>query len=133
MKTRLIIFVAILFMMSSLSSCYLEVEVDEPFVDVAGVREYETKDVIYQEFQNGQLVYEEAVYNAWLDIDLWNNGGLRARNVQVEVVIIDEFGEQSSFINTHDVRPGETITISYDTGFDFTNDYIDYEVYVYWD
>ena len=133
MKTRISLFIATLFMIGSLSSCYVDLEIDEPFVDVTHISEYETKDVIYQEFENGKLIYEEAVYKAWLEIDLWNSGGLRARNVEVEIVIFDQNHEHSSYIRTQDIRPGESITLDFDTGYDFSNDYIDYEVYVYWD
>ncbi|GEM_PF-2373759 len=133
MKNRLFTLLAIFLLMGSLSSCYVDIEVADPFVDVVSVHEYETKDVVYQEFENGVLVYEEAVYNAWIDIDLWNNGGFRARNVQVEIVMFDRHSQQTTVLSTKDIRPGETITVSYNTGYAFTNDYIDYDVYVYWD
>ena len=133
MKTRTLFSLAILLSMTLLSSCYVDLELGEAYVDVMHVEEYETKDVIYQEFDNGVLVYEEAVYDAWLEIELWNSGGSTARNVQVEIEVMDHHGSQVTVIHTKNLSPHESVNLSFNTGYAFTNDYINYKVYVYWD
>jgi len=133
MKTGNSLFIAVIFTMVFLSSCYVDLELGEPFVDVMHIEEYETKDVIYQEFTNGVLVYEEAIYNAWLDIELYNSGATRARNVEVEIEIFDQGSTRSTVINTRDLKPGESINLTFNTGYAYSNDYINYKVYVYWD
>ncbi len=132
MKAR-ISFIAALISITLLSSCYVELDMGAPYVDVMHAEEYETKDVIYQEYDNGHLVYEEAIYNAWIEVEIYNSGSTTARNVQVEIEVVDHGGSHVTVLNTKNLSPGESVNLTYDTGYAFTNDYINYEVFVYWE
>jgi hypothetical protein len=117
-----------------LSSCYVDLELDRSYVHVGAIEEYETKEVINQVWSRGQLIYEEAVYTAWLDLEFINTGGMTARNVWAEITIYEGYRMlRSQSIDLPNIKGGHSVTISYDTGQDFTDDFTDYEVSVYWD
>ena len=79
-------------------------------------------------------MYKEAIYKAWLDIEFVNRGGFRARNVWAEIILYDgRHVVRSTTIDIPNIRTGHSVTVSFDTGLDFTTDFTDYEVYVNWE
>lgn len=133
MKSRIITFSGIAVLLLSLNGCYIDEYYGEPYIELVNVDEYETKEVVYQEYDRGQLVYEEAIYEAWMDIEIHNSGGEPARNVQVEITLYDGNRVYTDRINAGWLSPGEYTTLSYDTGFEFTSDYDGYDISLYWE
>lgn len=130
MKTWNLFFIFLI----GLSSCIVEVELDAPYVEVGNIDEYETKEVIHERWSNGVLVYEEAIYHTWLEIDFRNTGGVKAYHVQAEIVFFNGNREiQSININLPDIRSGNTYVYTLETGFNSIYDYSDYDVHVYWE
>lgn len=132
MKAKVIFFPAIVLVLISLNSCYVDHEYYEPHVELVNVDEYETKEVLYQEYDRGQLVYEEAIYEAWMDIEIYNAGSEPARNVKIEVTILG-YPEYHDYIHVGWLSPGEYTTLSYYTGYEFTSDYDGYDISLYWE
>ena len=130
MKTLIIFFFALI----SFSSCIIEVELEEPYVRVGNIEEYETKEIIQEIWSNGSLIYEEANYTVWLEIEFHNNGGLRADDVWAEVIFYNNHREvQAVTIYLPSIRSGNSFVYTLDTGFESIYDYNDYEVSVYWE
>jgi hypothetical protein len=130
MKTWNLIFLLLI----GLSSCIVEVDLNPPFIEVGNIDEYETKEVIHETWVNGVLVYEEAIYHTWLEIDFRNTGGVKAYNVQAEIAFFNGNREiQTININLPDIRSGNTYVYTLETGFNSIYDYSDYDVHVYWE
>lgn len=121
-------FLLLLFM----SSCFYEAEVEAPYVEIYNTEEYETQELI-RTYSDRYGTYREYAHKAWIEVDLQNTGGIRARNVSVKFFVYRGNQEYSSLIHVADLFPGESTTITYDTGFSFISDYDDFEVFVYWD
>lgn len=118
----------------SFSSCIVEMDLNPPHVNVGDIDEYETKEVIHEVWSNGVLIYEESIYHAWLDIEFYNSGGIRAENVWAEVVFYNgHHTVQTISIDLPNLRSGHTFTYTIDTGFESMYDYSDYDINVYWD
>lgn len=130
MKT-IILYLSILI---GISSCIVEVDLNPPHIDIGTLNEFETKEVIHEIWSGGVLIYEEAIYYAWLEIEFQNNGGLKAENIWAEVIFYDGNREiQTITIYIPDIRSGHSYTYTLDTGFETMYDYSDYEVNVYWE
>ncbi len=130
MKTPIIFFLALF----SLSSCILEIEMDPPYVSVGNIDEYETKEVIHEVWLGGVLIHEEVVYTAWLDMDFFNRGGIRAEDVWAEITFYDGHRDIKTIsIDLPNLRAGSTYSFTLDTGFNSMYDYTDYDVNVYWE
>lgn len=130
MKSSVILFSFLI----GLSSCIVEIELDPPYIEVENLHEYETKEVIHEVWSGGVLIYEEAIYYAWLEIDFQNRGGLKAENISAEVIFYNGKREiQTTTIYLPDIRSGHSYTYTLDTGFESMYDYSDYEVKVYWE
>jgi hypothetical protein len=116
------------------TSCIVEIELDPPYVNSGHIEEYETKEVINQVWSGGILVYEEAIYHAWMEIEFENLGGVRASNVWAEIIFYDGIYEiQTISIFLPDIRPGNTYRYTLNTGFKSIFDYSDYKINVYWE
>ncbi len=128
---------AIVFLLSILigvSSCIVDVDLVPPYVEIGTLNEYETKEVIHEVWSGGVLIYEEAIYYAWLEIEFHNRGGLKAENITAEVIFYDGNREiQSITIFIPDIRSGQSYNYTLDTGFESMYDYNDYEVKVQWE
>lgn len=130
MKT-IILYLSILI---GISSCIVEVDLNPPHIDIGTLNEFETKEVIHEIWSGGVLIYEEAIYYAWLEIEFQNNGGLKAENIWAEVIFYDGNREiQTITIYIPDIRSGNSYNYTLDTGFESIYDYSDYEVNVYWE
>jgi len=120
--------------LSTLSGCIIDLEMEAPYVEVGRIEEYETEKIISEVWSNGHLVYKEAVYTAWLDIEFINTGGLSARNVWADIILYDGYRVvRTARMDIPNIQGGHALTVSFDTGMDFITDYSDYEVYVHWD
>lgn len=118
----------------SFSSCIVEIELDPSYINVGPIDEYETKEVIHEVWSDEVLIYEEAIYRAWLEIEFQNLGGIRANNVWAEIIFYNGNREiQTTTIYLPDIRPGNAYVYVLDTGFESINDYADFEISVYWD
>ena len=127
-------FIIFAFLLISFSSCLVEVDLNPPHVNVGSIDEYETKEVIREVWSNGVLIYEEVIYHAWLDIEFYNSGGIRAENVWAEVVFYDGHREiQTISIDLPNLRSGNMYNYTLDTGFESMYDYTDFNINVYWD
>lgn len=127
----IILFLSILI---GISSCIVEVDLNPPHIVVGNLNEYETKEVIHEIWSGGVLIYEEAIYYTWLEIEFQNYGGLKADNIWAEVIFYDGNREiQTITIYIPDIRSGHSYTYTLDTGFESMYDYSDYEVNVYWE
>jgi len=130
MKTPIIPFLFLI----SLSSCFVEIEMDPPYVDVGHIDEYETQEVVHEVWSRGVLIHEEIKYTAWLDMEFTNNGGLRAKDVWVEILFYDGYRTiKTMSIDLPDLRAGSTHQYTLNTGFNSIYDYTDYEINVYWE
>lgn len=117
-----------------ISSCIVEVDLNPPYIEVGNLNEYETKEVTHEIWSGGVLIYEEAIYYTWLEIEFQNKGGLRAENVWAEVTFYDGNREiKTTNIYLPDIRAGHSYNYTLDTGFDSIYDYTDYEVNVIWE
>jgi len=133
MRIKFTISIIFLVMLTSLSGCYFDGEYAEPHVELIHAHEYETKEIIQQVYERGRLVYEEAAYRAWIDLEFENLGSFTAHNVEAVITLWGNRGTYSFTLFLNSIRPGEVVNISYDTGFDFITDYNSYEVEIYWD
>jgi hypothetical protein len=117
-----------------LNGCMVELELDPPYVLLSNADEYETREVIKEVWSGDVLLYEEVLHHAWLELGFRNTGGLKAYNVQAEVIFYNGPYELSSIvIHLPDLRSGREYVYSFDTGFESVFDYTDYEVNIYWD
>ena len=122
------------FILISFSSCLVEVDLNPPYVQVGTIDEYETKEVIEEIWSNGVLIYEESIHHAWLDIEFYNTGGIRAEDVWAEVIFYSGHRESRTItIDLPNLRAGNIYTYTLDTGFESIYDYSDVDVHVYWD
>ena len=118
----------------SFSSCIIEMELGEPFVNIRNINEYETKEIVQEIWSGRTLVYEESIYHAWLDIEFQNTGGIRATDISAEIIFYDHHREIRHIeIYIPDISAGNSYTYSLDTGFESNYDYSDYEVSIYWE
>ena len=126
---------AIIFSLAvGLSSCIVEVDLAPPYLEIGNIDEYETKEVFHEIWSDGVLVYEEADYHVWLEIEFQNTGGIRAENVSAEVIFYNGQREiQSTTIYLPNIHAGNAYNYSMDTGFESIYDYTDYDVFVYWE
>lgn len=117
-----------------LSGCYIDFGLDAPHLVVSRTEEYETEEIIDQVWNRDRLVYEEVIHTAWIDISVRNTGDITACNVSAEVTLYQgRHVARSTVISLPDIRPGRSITINHDTGYEFLADYSDYEIVLYWD
>ena len=117
-----------------LSSCIIEVELEPPYLEIGNIKEYETKEVLHESWSDGVLIYEDADYHAWLEIEFHNTGGVRAKNVSAEVIFYNGHREiQTTTVFLPNIHSGNSYTYSLDTGFESIYDYSDYEVHVFWE
>ena len=118
----------------SLSGCVIEMELGEPYIQIRNIDEYETREVIQEIWSRGVLIYEESVYQAWLDIQFQNTGDITASEVSAEIIFYNHHRAiQTARIYLPDIRPGDLYTYSLNSGFESMHDYTDYEVNVYWE
>lgn len=117
-----------------ISSCIVEIEMDPPYVDVGNIDEYETREVVREVWSGGVLIYEEIRFQAWLDIEFHNIGGIRADDVWAEVIFYNGNMEiQTNTIYLPNIRSGNSFIHTMETGFESIYDYTSYDVYVYWE
>lgn len=118
----------------ALSACYVELDIDDQAnVYIDNVYEYEDRRLINSVYRNGQLVYEEYENKAMLDITLRNSGLEKARNVTLEIAILDGgWMISQSSVHVGDIYPRERASIEFDTGMAFINDYTDYTIDLRW-
>lgn len=120
--------------LNPLNGCMVELEIDPPYVQLYGTDEYETREVIKEVWSGDVLLYEEVQYHAWLELEFRNTGGLKAYNVQAEVIFYNGPYELSSvIIPLPDLRSDRNYVCTLDTGFESSYDYSDFEVNIYWD
>ena len=133
MKQPITLLIAIVFI-SGLSSCYIDLEFGEPYVDTYNVQEYETSEVISSTYVNGHLVSEEVKYQAWLEMQFQNVGDFRARNVFAEITFYNYSGStHTTVLHIGNLSPGESVRTDYYTGYEFISDFADYNIEVFWD
>ncbi len=107
---------------------------DPPNVQIGNIEEYETESVVQEVWSGNTLVYEEIVYQAWLEIEFRNGGGIRADNVWAEVVFYNRNREvKTTIIYLPNLRSGSSYVYTLNTGFESIYDYSDYEVSVFWE
>ncbi len=124
----------ILALLIPLSGCIVEVDMNPSYVEIGNIDEYETKEIVHETWINGVLVYEEAIYHTWLEMDFQNTGGIKAYNVQAEIIFFKGNREiQTININLPDIRSGNTYVYTLETGFNSIYDYSDYSVHVFWE
>ena len=93
-----------------------------------------SKEVLHEIWSGRVLIYEEAEYHAWLEIEFHNTGGLRAENISAEIIFFNGHREiQTITIYLPNIHSGNSYKYSLDTGFESIYDYTDYEVNVYWE
>lgn len=127
-------FAIYIILLISISSCIVEIELDPPYIKVGPIDEYETKEVIHEVWSDGVLIYEEAIYHAWLEIEFQNLGGVSANNVWAEIIFYHGTHEiQTISIFLPDIRSRNSYIYTLDTGFESINDYSDYDINVYWE
>jgi hypothetical protein len=123
-----------LFLIVTLSSCIIEVDMTPSYVEIGNIDEYETKEVIKEVWSGGQLIYEEFIYHTFLEIEFINTGGMSASNVWAEIYFYNgPHTIRTTTINLPTLYAGDRYIYELNTGFDSLNEYTDYEVSVHWD
>lgn len=118
----------------TVSSCIVEIDMTPPYVEVGQIDEYQSSQVVRMVWSGDILLYEEISNQVMADIEFYNSGGLMARNVQADITIVDNYGNNhTTTVYLPDIPAGASTIYTVNTGYAFLSDYQNIQATVFWD